>query len=146
MLNILETAGTALKTVIARFSEVKNLYSTGDLLGSDEEGEAIDVNRISTALRSIGINLNEYLTGMKGLDDIFIELASKWDSLDTVTQRYIATTAAGSRRSFLLPTAFCGLIIQITKNPLNCGNIYKIFNNQTSVETHDAARVMTKVW
>ena len=93
-----ETAGTALKTVVARFSEVKKLYSKGELLGTDEEGEEIDVNRVSTALRSAGINLNEYLTGAKGLDDIFIELAEKWDSLDIVQQRYIATMAAGSRQ------------------------------------------------
>ena len=93
-----ETAGTALKTVVARFSEVKELYSKGDLLGQDEEGEEIDVNKVSTALRSAGINLNEYLTGAKGLDDIFMELAEKWDDLDQVQQRYIATMAAGSRQ------------------------------------------------
>ena len=93
-----ETAGTALKTVVARFSEVKKLYSKGELMGNDEEGEVIDVNKVSTALRSAGINLNEYLTGAKGLDDIFIELAEKWDSLDQVQQRYIATMAAGSRQ------------------------------------------------
>ena len=93
-----ETAGTALKTVIARFSEVKKLYSEGQLTGQDEEGEEIDVNRVSTALRAAGINLNEYLTGAKGLDEIFIELSSKWNSLDLVTQRYIATMAAGSRQ------------------------------------------------
>lgn len=93
-----ETAGTALKTVIARFSEVKKLYNQGDLMGTDEEGEEIDVNKVSQALRSAGINLNEYLTGAKGLDDIFIELASKWENLDMVQQRYIATMAAGSRQ------------------------------------------------
>lgn len=93
-----ETAGTALKTVIARFSEVKELYSTGELLGTDEEGEEIDVNKVSKALRTAGINLNEYLTGMKGLDEIFIELSEKWNSLDQVQQRYIATMAAGSRQ------------------------------------------------
>ena len=93
-----ETAGTALKTVIARFSEVKKLYSEGELTGQDEEGEEIDVNRVSTALRAAGVDLNEYLTGAKGLDEVFIELASKWDNLDLVTQRYIATMAAGSRQ------------------------------------------------
>ena len=93
-----ETAGTALKTVIARFSEVKDLYSKGELLGTDEEGEEIDVNKVSKALRTAGINLNEFLTGQRGLDEIFIELASKWDQLDIVQQRYIATMAAGSRQ------------------------------------------------
>ena len=93
-----ETAGTALKTIIARFSEVKKLYSEGSLLGTDEEGNEVDVNKVSQALRVAGINLNEYLTGSKDLGQIFIELASKWDSLDKVTQRYIATMAAGSRQ------------------------------------------------
>ena len=93
-----ETAGTALKTVVARFSEVKKLYTTGQLQGADEEGEIIDVNKISTALRTAGINLNEYFTGAKGLDQIFIDLASKWENLDEVQKRYIATMAAGSRQ------------------------------------------------
>ena len=93
-----ETAGTALKTVVARFTEVKKLYNEGELLGTDEEGEEIDVNKVSTALRSAGIDMNKYFTGQVGLDDIFMELASKWDSLDKVQQRYIATMAAGSRQ------------------------------------------------
>ena len=93
-----ETAGTALKTVIARFSEVKELRSKGELTGTDEEGQEIDVNKVSKALRSAGIDLNEYFTGAKGLDEIFLELAKRWSSLDQVQQRYIATMAAGSRQ------------------------------------------------
>ena len=93
-----ETAGTALKTVIARFTEVKKLYSEGELTGTDEEGEEIDVNKISAALRTVGINMNEFFTGAVGLDDIFDQLGRKWDSLTTVQQRYIATMAAGSRQ------------------------------------------------
>ena len=93
-----ETAGTAMKTIIGRFTEIKKLYSKGELEGTDEEGETIKVNRVSTALSAAGINLNEFFTGAKGLDDIFLELAKKWDTLDIVTQRYIATMAAGSRQ------------------------------------------------
>lgn len=93
-----ETAGTALKTVIARFTEVKKLYSEGELTGTDEEGQEVDVNKISAALRTAGINMNDFFTGAKGLDEIFMELGSKWDSLTTVQQRYIATMAAGSRQ------------------------------------------------
>ena len=93
-----ETAGTALKTVVARFSEVKKLVDTDQLKGTDEEGQVIDVNKVSTALRTAGIDLNKYFLGEVGLDDIFMELASKWDSLTSVQQRYIATQAAGSRQ------------------------------------------------
>ena len=93
-----ETAGTALKTVVARFSEVKKLIDTNQLKGQDEEGQVIDVNRVGQALRTAGIDLNKYFLGEVGLDDIFIELASKWDTLTSVQQRYIATQAAGSRQ------------------------------------------------
>lgn len=93
-----ETAGTALKTIIARFAEVKKLYSAGELLGTDEEGEEINVNNIQKALRSVGISMTDFLAGNEGLDDVLLRLAEKWDSLDTITQRYIATQAAGSRQ------------------------------------------------
>ena len=93
-----ETAGTALKTVVARFSEVKKLIDTNQLQGQDEEGQVVDVNRVGQALRTAGIDLNKYFLGEVGLDDIFMELASKWDTLTSVQQRYIATQAAGSRQ------------------------------------------------
>ena len=93
-----ETAGTAMKTIIARFTEVKKLFSEGQLTGEDEEGEAISINKIDDALKSVGISLKDFLNGSKGMHDIFLELASKWDTLDLATQRYIATTAAGSRQ------------------------------------------------
>lgn len=93
-----ETAGTAMKTIIARFSEVKELVSQGQLTGEDTEGEIIDVNKIQGALRSVGISMKEFFAGTEGLDDVLLKLASKWDTLDFTTQRYIATTAAGSRQ------------------------------------------------
>ena len=93
-----ETAGTAMKTIIARFTEVKELFDEGMLSGKDSEGEEININKIDAALKRVGISLKDFLKGEKGIDDIFLELASKWDSLDLATQRYIATTAAGSRQ------------------------------------------------
>ena len=93
-----ETAGTAMKTIIARFTEVKELFSEGMLTGEDSEGEEININKIDAALKTVGISLKDFLNGSKGIDDIFLELASKWDSLDLATQRYIATMAAGSRQ------------------------------------------------
>ena len=93
-----ETAGTALKTVIARFSEVKKLIGEGGIMGTDEEGEEINVNKIEGALKTAGVQLRDTAGQMRDLDDVFLELASKWDSLDTMQQRYIATQAAGSRQ------------------------------------------------
>ena len=93
-----ETAGTALKTVIARFAEVKKLISQGEVTGTDEEGTEVSVNKIEEALKTAGVALRDTTGQMRNLDDIFIELASRWDSLDTLQQRYIATQAAGSRQ------------------------------------------------
>lgn len=93
-----ETAGTSLKTVIARFAEVKKLVSQGVNIGTDEEGTEIDVNKIETALRLAGVALRDSQGQMRDLDDVFIELSSHWAELDTLTQRYIATQAAGSRQ------------------------------------------------
>ena len=93
-----ETIGTMLKTVIGRFSEVKSLYSEGQITGTDEEGEAIDVNKVQTALRAAGVSMTDFLTGKEGLDQIFLRLAERWNDLDVLTQRYIATMAAGSRQ------------------------------------------------
>ena len=93
-----ETAGTAMKTIIARFSEVKSLRDQGLTTGQDEEGESVDVNKIQTALRSVGISMEGFFSGNEGLDTILLKLAEKWQSLDFETQRYIATMAAGSRQ------------------------------------------------
>lgn len=93
-----ETAGTALKTIIARFSEVKSLREKGKNTGEDEEGESINVNNIDKALKSVGISMQGFFAGTEGLDDVLLRLAEKWDTLDFETQRYIATMAAGSRQ------------------------------------------------
>lgn len=92
-----ETSGTALKTVLARFGEVKKLIDTGKTESTTDEGEAVDVNKIDTALKAIGVRLTDEQGQMRALDQVLIETAQKWDSLDSMTQRYLATMAAGSR-------------------------------------------------
>lgn len=89
-----ETAGTALKTVIARFQELKKAPSE---IG-EVDGEIVDANKIETALKTIGVALRDTDGQFRDLDDVFLEISSRWNSLDTNTQRYIATMAAGSRQ------------------------------------------------
>ena len=93
-----ETAGTALKTILARFGEVKKLIDTGKSTGMTDEGEEIDVNKIDTALKTVGVRLTDTNGQMRALDKVIIELAEKWNSLDSMTQRYLATMSAGSRQ------------------------------------------------
>lgn len=94
----MESAGTSLKTVIGRFGEVKKLISQGETTGTDEEGSEIDVNKIETALRAAGVALRDTEGQMRDLDDVFLDLSRNWGNLDSMTQRWIATEAAGSRQ------------------------------------------------
>ena len=89
-----ETAGTAMKTIIARFQELKKPM---DEIG-EVDGEIVDANKIETALREAGVALRDTNGEFRNFDEVILELASKWDTLDIMTQRYIATQAAGSRQ------------------------------------------------
>ena len=89
-----ENLGTALKTVVARFQEMKQ--DPTKLV--DSEGVMLDANKVDKALKSIGVNLLDVNGEFRKLDDVFLEIASKWDSLSKGQQRYIATIAAGSRQ------------------------------------------------
>ena len=83
-----------MKTIIARFTEMKK--APNGII--EVEGEEVDVNKVDTALRSVGVALKDTTGQFRDLDDVFLELAKKWDTLDLMQQRYVATTAAGSRQ------------------------------------------------
>nr|DAH10303.1 MAG TPA: minor tail protein [Caudoviricetes sp.] len=87
-----ENLGTALKTVIARFTELKSAVD------EDSDGEVADFNKVETALRSAGVSLKDSAGQFRDVDDVFMDLSKVWDTLDRNTQRYIATQAAGSRQ------------------------------------------------
>lgn len=79
-----------MKTIIARFTELKkNVAGT-----ADSEFDDLDYNKVDTALKSVGISLKDTNGQFRNLDDVFLELSKKWDTLDRNSQRYIATTAA----------------------------------------------------
>lgn len=89
-----ENIGTSLKTVIARFTEMKKNIS-----GTDEsEFEDLDVNKVETALKSVGVQLRDTTGQIRDFDDIIVDLGGKWDTLSRNAQRYVATIAAGSRQ------------------------------------------------
>ena len=89
-----ENLGTAMKTIVARFQEMKK--DPTQLI--DSEGVVMNVNKVDAALKSIGVSLTNTKGEFRDLDDVFLEISSKWDSLTQGQQRYIATTAAGSRQ------------------------------------------------
>ena len=75
--------GTALKTIIARFNDLKK---------SEEELEdGVSANSVEAALASAGVALRDELGSFRDFDDVLLELSSVWDTLTINTQRYIAT-------------------------------------------------------
>ena len=89
-----ENLGTAMKTIIARFQELKkNPLEIGEV-----EGEEVDYNKVDTALQSIGVSLKDTNGQFRDLDKVFLDISQRWDSLSQTQQRYIATIAAGSRQ------------------------------------------------
>ena len=89
-----ENIGTAMKTIIARFTELKtNVAGT-----AESEFEDLDYNKVDKALKSVGISIKDATGQFRNLDEVFLELSQKWNTLDRNSQRYIATIAAGSRQ------------------------------------------------
>ena len=86
-----ENLGTAMKTIIARFEDMKK-----DPLAVLEDG--VTANKVEEALATIGIALRDTAGEFRPLQDVFTELGMKWESLTRNQQAYIATIAAGSRQ------------------------------------------------
>lgn len=89
-----ETAGTALKTVIARFTAVNKLTQDQKELLDDD----YNFNNIEKALKSIGVSVKDSTGQMRSFTAILNDLGPIWDDLDSNTQHYIATQAAGARQ------------------------------------------------
>ena len=89
-----ENLGTAMKTIIARFQELKK----NPLEMQEIDGEEVSFNKVDTALQTIGVSLRDTNGQFRELDKVFLDIAQRWDGLTQTQQRYIATTAAGSRQ------------------------------------------------
>lgn len=84
--------GSAMKSIISRMSEMK----VG--LSQDENGEFLDASKVEIALKSVGVALRDSQGQFRDLDQVIIELGSKWSTLDSATKRYLGTIIAGNRQ------------------------------------------------
>ena len=85
--------GTALKSIIARYGELKE-----NVTGVDAEGEEYSLNKVDKALQTVGVSIHDANGEFRDFDDVILELAESWDTIDKNTQRYIATVMAGNRQ------------------------------------------------
>ena len=88
-----ENIGSAMKSIISRYGELKE-----NKTGIDEEGEEYSLNKVDKALQSVGLTLHDSQGEFRNFDEVIMELAESWDTIDTNTQRYIATVMAGNRQ------------------------------------------------
>ena len=89
-----EVAGTALKTIFARMEGLKLEGST------DEGGTTTDLNKYSTALHQIGVEIKDANGDIREADEILMDIGEKWNSGELSQDVKIATaeTVAGIRQ------------------------------------------------
>lgn len=92
----MDSVGEAMKTLLARYGNVKASVFTQ--MGLDDGGETTDnINDIEKVLRTLGIRVRSSSSEMRSITDVLDELASKWDTLDTVTKNAVSTAFGGTR-------------------------------------------------
>lgn len=84
-----DVVGTALKTIFARIQGF-NLGETAD--------DGVTLNKYSSALKAVGVDVLDVNGDMKDMDTILDELASKWGTLGREQQNALAQTVAGVRQ------------------------------------------------
>ena len=94
-----DVVGTAFKTLFARYGNVKSgkyakNYSLADSnLESSEE--TTKLNDVETVLNKVNIKTRDTVGQFRDMDDVLTEIASKWNSMDQVTQNAVTTALGG---------------------------------------------------
>lgn len=86
--------GSAMKSIISRYGEMTS--DPSKLV--DSEGQEMSLNKVDKALQSVGISIHDATGQFRNFDEVIMELAESWDTIDKNTQRYIATVMAGNRQ------------------------------------------------
>ena len=96
-----QMSGTALRTMLSRFSQVK-AGSFASMIADEEDVE--NINDIEKVLNALGISLRKGSMEMRDWSDVLSELNDKWVALSDVEKNAIATAFGGTRQrnSFLV--------------------------------------------
>lgn len=86
-----ETIGQSLKTMTARFSDIKQGFDVG-------EGLDVNINNIEEALRDVNIPLRDDANNFRDMQDVLEDLGKVWDTLGDVQQKQIVKQFAGIRQ------------------------------------------------
>ena len=117
--------GTSFNSILARWHSIK---STG--YSEDEDGDVVGVNDITKALgtNKVNISLFDEMGEWRDMADVLDELAGKWNTLDSITQSYIATTMAGTRQQ----NVFLALMEDLAQGAEGGSIAYKLYEGSLS--------------
>lgn len=90
-----ESVGTTLNSIMSRYMKVTSAGFNKSV--TTDEGDVLNLNDISKALQTVGINIYNVETGFAQFGDVLDELSGKWGSLTDKEKAYIATQIAGTR-------------------------------------------------
>ena len=90
--NSMDSVGVAMKSLLARYGNVKaGVFSS---MGLDDDGETTEnINDIEKVLGKLGIRVRSSNLEMRSLSDVLDELNEKWSTYDTVTKNAENVTA-----------------------------------------------------
>ena len=85
-----------MKTIISRYGNVKAGAFNKMTLDADT-GDGTTLNDVERVLSKLGISIRDSNLSFKDFSTILEEIASRWQTLDNVSQRAIANAFAGVR-------------------------------------------------
>lgn len=92
----MDTVGNAMKSILARYGNVKAGVFTQ--MGLNDDGETSEnINDIEKVLSKLGIKVRSSAKEMRSITDVLDDVNSKWSTFDTVTKNAIATAFGGTR-------------------------------------------------
>lgn len=90
----MDSVGSSMKTLLARYGNVKaNVFTS---MGLNDDGETSEnINDIEKVLSKLGIRMRSSSSEIRSITDVLDEVAEKWDTLDDVSRGALGTAFAG---------------------------------------------------
>lgn len=116
----MDTVGHAMKSILARYGNVKASVFTQ--MGLNDDGETSEnINDIEKVLSKLGIRMRSSSTELRDITDVLDEVNEKWDTYDTVTKNALATAFGGTRmrENFLVLMENWNRVKELTEESAN---------------------------
>lgn len=88
-----ETIGRSLQSIMSRMQNLKMKGYT-----DSEDGDNTSLNDVAKALNTINVSLMDSAGNWRNIDDVFDDIAAKWNTMTDKQQAFISTTIAGTRQ------------------------------------------------